>query len=295
MNTVIVFLFCITAVSQANDYDYAIDGQGPDVPLVLQFEPVQCDDHEEVCRLINEILMGINGKTNGERIIEIVDDTRLACAKGLEKQRREFSSKIEVVRGSLRVMNETLHRLNIRQKELEKEINSTKEEIASLQDNINRELAKRIGELSSCYSATSTTTAKPIPKGAVNLATGIYILNPVRLTWSNARQFCTSRGMDLVSIESEEENRLLASEMSAIGASYGKNLGQNGVFAIWTSGCYSHAHRGWVWQSNRRRVSYSNWDRGQEFKSQGCIMLWANDMKWWQSALSTVLPSICEL
>ena len=80
----------------------------------------------------------------------------------------------------------------------------------------------------------------------------ILIFQPEQLSWPQAREFCRSRCMDLVSVESEWEARLLARKMKKFGAKF-----------IWTSGhicdhsvserCYTEEDvqprivKGWFW------------------------------------------------
>ena len=86
---------------------------------------------------------------------------------------------------------------------------------------------------------------------------------PEALSWSDARAWCRARCMDLVSMESEWEARLLARKMKKYGAT-----------SIWTSGhicdhsvselCYTEPSvqprivNGWFWTGSSKTLSPTN-------------------------------------
>ncbi|KAF4518344.1 hypothetical protein B566_EDAN007071 [Ephemera danica] len=51
---------------------------------------------------------------------------------------------------------------------------------------------------------------KPIPSGAIRLKTGTYLFLNHLLSWESARMQCRFNGMDLVAIETPEENRAIS-------------------------------------------------------------------------------------
>ena len=89
------------------------------------------------------------------------------------------------------------------------------------------------------------------------------LLQPEELSWSKAREFCRTRCMDLVSMESEWEARLVNRKMKKFGAR-----------SIWTSGhicdhsvaekCYTDQNiqprivRGWFWAGSASIIPPTN-------------------------------------
>ncbi|KAF4519257.1 hypothetical protein B566_EDAN002145 [Ephemera danica] len=298
MQCQLLYILVLIVAIYASDYDYQLDEDE---------DSLACEKESDVaCNLINRLIKGTSHKSIGMQLLDTVEKKELLCARSVENQRKEFSKKIGIVREALRVMNDTVNTLTVREKKLELAIKSKQEQAVELRNKLNnlntaankqnaqvlaekrslevelaiargrileleteldkvkrqkKNIEKRLSEQNLAQNKENAqllaeksrleaeirkkTEMKPIPKGSLSLASGKYFLNPTRLTWSDARQYCTSQGRDLVSIESEEENGLLASQMRAVGASYGGHLAQYGGFAIWTSGCYSHAQGGW--------------------------------------------------
>jgi uncharacterized protein YlxW (UPF0749 family) len=78
------------------------------------------------------LVAGTSNKDIGIELQMLVENKELTCVRSLEKQRKTFSAKIEIVRQSLQVMKETAQRLENRKNELETEIVSTKNHAATL-------------------------------------------------------------------------------------------------------------------------------------------------------------------
>ncbi|KAF4522362.1 hypothetical protein B566_EDAN012219 [Ephemera danica] len=68
---------------------------------------------------------------------------------------------------------------------------------------------------------TSVTPIYGLPEGAVNLTTGIYLFVNQRVTWSEGRAFCQEQGMDLVAIETEQENIVISNHAKSLGGQVG--------------------------------------------------------------------------
>ncbi|KAF4519466.1 hypothetical protein B566_EDAN010075 [Ephemera danica] len=92
---------------------------------------------------------------------------------------------------------------------------------------IGNELASASGKLDhqmelAQASPTEVTTKTPAVAAATKeldatLATGIYYFNPHFMSWEMARSVCRSKGMDLVAIESPEENEAIVTHARTLG------------------------------------------------------------------------------
>ncbi|XP_050518120.1 perlucin-like [Diabrotica virgifera virgifera] len=79
--------------------------------------------------------------------------------------------------------------------------------------------------------------------------------------WFQAMQYCKSLDMDLIWIESKEENNFLYHQM--------KNLFSNkGEYWFWTSGT-TLPHDKWVWMSTGRPIVFTNWQKNQPDNWEG--------------------------
>ncbi|KAF4519990.1 hypothetical protein B566_EDAN005490, partial [Ephemera danica] len=119
-------------------------------------------------------------------------------------------------------------------------------------------LKTKTDELEACIVSSITTTTirttRKTTSGTVKLATGTYLFQGMvggkYLSWEAARQHCQTLGMDLVAIESPEENAALAA--------YGRSLPLFRSWMAWTSGCYSKEQKNFVWQSTSSPLIYKN-------------------------------------
>ncbi|XP_050504340.1 uncharacterized protein LOC126883134 [Diabrotica virgifera virgifera] len=78
-----------------------------------------------------------------------------------------------------------------------------------------------------------------------------FIADNVRQCWWEAWRYCKSLYMDLVSIESQEENNFLYEKLK-------ERYGSGAEYSFWTAG--AKKGRGWVWKTTRLPIYYFNWD-----------------------------------
>lgn len=98
-------------------------------------------------------------------------------------------------------------------------------------------------------------------------------------SWYQAMQFCKYHNMDLVSIETQEENEFLSNQMKTF-------FGGGSEYWFWTSGTtLSNNH--WVWMNTGRPIVYANWFPNQPDNagsSEHCLearYIYTNtDLKW---------------
>ncbi|KAF4527018.1 hypothetical protein B566_EDAN001566 [Ephemera danica] len=116
------------------------------------------------------------------------------------------------------------------------------------------------------------------------------LLSGQSMTWPEAREFCRSKGMDLVAIESISENKAIASHGRALGAPFTS-------MNAWTSGCYSSERGEWVWHSTDQNLTYKNWwkTHGTNTFDGACIVLDSSDTTFLTGNITEPRPFICEL
>ncbi|KAF4519259.1 hypothetical protein B566_EDAN002147, partial [Ephemera danica] len=115
-------------------------------------------------------------------------------------------------------------------------------------------------ELDMCIPKKKSNGRNDIYKPA-RIFSGTYYFNPKRLDWWMARDFCRDRGMDLVSIETAEENERLKEYIHKIITHNGSRSDNEWRLSkpdiAWTSGCYTN--EGWLWNTTGNAVTFSNW------------------------------------
>ncbi|XP_050518116.1 macrophage mannose receptor 1-like [Diabrotica virgifera virgifera] len=74
-------------------------------------------------------------------------------------------------------------------------------------------------------------------------------------TWYQAMLHCNSLNMDLVSIETKQENDFLFNQMKAL-------LGDLSEYQFWSSGT-TLPYDKWVWMTSGRPIFYTNWEAGE--------------------------------
>ncbi|KAF4521766.1 hypothetical protein B566_EDAN006285 [Ephemera danica] len=169
-------------------------------------------------------------ETYFERSHETLEWERQFCKFKLEATSKLMESKLELIEAtnnfSIRNLNNEIDTEKKKQKQyvdrvinLEDELEKSK---TSYEIRIAAELSEKSRQLDAALrTTTTTTTARPTttwtpPTGAVTLATGTYFFHKPHLTWTSAREHCQSLGMDLVAIETEEENKLLTERAKTI-------------------------------------------------------------------------------
>ncbi|XP_050513611.1 collectin-12-like [Diabrotica virgifera virgifera] len=120
-----------------------------------------------------------------------------------------------------------------------------------------------------------------------------YFVNTVfKTNFYRSWQYCRLQGMNLVSIESEEENKQLQKFISDKGFKYG---------SYWTSGTNLVGEDQWIWMSTGRELTYTNWLPGEPSKQnvkgtvENCIdILVYAGFKWNDQNCEVVQNFICE-
>ncbi|KAF4532584.1 hypothetical protein B566_EDAN010045 [Ephemera danica] len=139
-----------------------------------------------------------------------------------------------------------------------------------------------------CNTKAAKQTTWAPPTDAVILSTGTYFFNTKDMIWSSAREHCQSLGMDLVAIETDEENEALAYHLTTLSLH----------ISTWTSGCYSSREAAVVWSSTGHKVSNTNWKRsdnhGNKRDGNQCVVLFPRHKIWLEIPVNVKRPSICE-
>ena len=127
-------------------------------------------------------------------------------------------------------------------------------------------------------------------------------------TWTDARRDCRSRGMDLVSIETEQEMQLIKSLVAQeLGLDLETDEGQSRGYArsfckvgaaAWT-GCHRDDRGQWVWEGTGQSCGNggsSAWNSVDKSENEYCIHLWFCKKEWATHYCSsgTVESYICE-
>ncbi|WP_278924624.1 C-type lectin domain-containing protein, partial [Pseudophaeobacter profundi] len=107
-------------------------------------------------------------------------------------------------------------------------------------------------------------------------------------TWSSAKTACKEKGMELASVENEEEEM----ELEAILKSCGYNLG-----FVWIGASDIESEGEFIWSSSGRPLSYTNWDpHNTGGTDQNCLAAgWASDYyKWADRPCAELHTYVCE-
>ncbi|XP_072401351.1 C-type lectin mosGCTL-7-like [Diabrotica undecimpunctata] len=110
-------------------------------------------------------------------------------------------------------------------------------------------------------------------------------------TWFQAMEFCKSLNMDLVSIETEEENDFLLDQMIDF-------FGDAPEYRFWTSGT-TLAYNKWVWMGTGRPILYANWESGEPNNlgnNDTCLEIsyYKKSLQWNDIDQNEKLYAICE-
>ncbi|CAG9860857.1 unnamed protein product [Phyllotreta striolata] len=83
-----------------------------------------------------------------------------------------------------------------------------------------------------------------------------YIQSSFKANFLESFQFCKSNKMELLHIESKDENDFLSEQISKIGGHLEDDF-------YWTSGTRMAGNIAWMWLSNGEQFSYTNWRPNQ--------------------------------
>ncbi|XP_072401332.1 C-type lectin 37Da-like [Diabrotica undecimpunctata] len=111
-------------------------------------------------------------------------------------------------------------------------------------------------------------------------------------SWIQALEHCKALNMDLVSIETNQENEFLHNQMKEL-------FGERYEYSFWTSGT-TLPYSKWVWMGTGRPILYSNWLADQSsstVKKDTCLGVVYNynkGLQWNENNQNTNLHTICE-
>jgi len=113
----------------------------------------------------------------------------------------------------------------------------------------------------------------------------MLIICKLQTDWFAADLYCKNHGMDLVSIESQEEQNKLIPLLEA-GHLY------------WTSGSQEQGGRQWIWSATGQSFSYANWNEGKpDSVSDGQHLILdgvPQHFRWDNMPNTTKIPFVCE-
>lgn len=123
-----------------------------------------------------------------------------------------------------------------------------------------------------------------------------YLGTFFKANWYKAAKFCRYHGMQLASIESQQENDQLEKHIKDFGF---------GHEHFWTAGTDQGEEGSFFWLSTGRPVTFTNWNAGEpnnfryeNGEEEHCLELWNRDgkgLKWNDSPCSFETYFVCEL
>ena len=125
---------------------------------------------------------------------------------------------------------------------------------------------------------------------------GCYCVSMLKQTWKEADRWCRDGDMQLVSVETREEQLKLADFLASMA---------NGTaLAFWTSGSDVEKEGQWVWTATGDELAYTNWAPRQPDNSEGVqhhLVIDADTFQWYDDDIVSELGTqwkghaVCEL
>ncbi|XP_059479368.1 hepatic lectin-like [Neocloeon triangulifer] len=129
-----------------------------------------------------------------------------------------------------------------------------------------------------------------------------YLIVKKKRSWSNAKENCESRKMQLLSIETEEEQNCIYNLKKKYTAAVNDS---EAIF--WISGRLVPKNR-WIWSSTGANLSYTNWSKGMPDRwlnlNEECIYFPLNnrttkmysitEMQWNDAVCAQIFYYLCE-
>uniref|UniRef100_A0A6E8WCB5 DUF4758 domain-containing protein n=1 Tax=Anopheles coluzzii TaxID=1518534 RepID=A0A6E8WCB5_ANOCL len=157
---------------------------------------------------------------------------------------------------------------------------------------------QRASQLSDCPNCVEESSAPPrwtMP--LLKLGEKRYYLSIFfKANWFKALQYCRFHGMQLASIQTQEENDRLEKYVKDYGLA---------TEHFWTSGTDLAEEGSFFWVSNGRPLSFTNWNAGEpnnfryeNGEEEHCLELWNRDgkgLKWNDTPCSFETYFICEV
>ncbi|XP_029730572.2 collectin-10 [Aedes albopictus] len=162
-------------------------------------------------------------------------------------------------------------------------------------DKFYRQRASQLSDCPNCVEDSSVPTRWTMP--LLKLGEKRYYLSIFfKANWFKALQYCRYHGMQLASIQSQEENDRLEKYVKDYGLA---------AEHFWTSGTDLAEEGSFFWISNGRPLSFTNWNAGEpnnfryeNGEEEHCLELWNRDgkgLKWNDTPCSFETYFICEV
>ncbi|XP_058457353.1 uncharacterized protein LOC131434549 [Malaya genurostris] len=162
-------------------------------------------------------------------------------------------------------------------------------------DKYYRQRASHLSDCPNCVEDSSAPTRWTMP--LLKLGEKRYYLSIFfKANWFKALQYCRYHGMQLASIQSQEENDRLEKYVKDYGLA---------TEHFWTSGTDLAEEGSFFWISNGRPLSFTNWNAGEpnnfryeNGEEEHCLELWNRDgkgLKWNDTPCSFETYFICEV
>ncbi|XP_052566496.1 uncharacterized protein LOC120429201 isoform X5 [Culex pipiens pallens] len=158
-----------------------------------------------------------------------------------------------------------------------------------------RQRASALSDCPNCVEDSSVPNRWTMP--LLKLGEKRYYLSIFfKANWFKALQYCRYHGMQLASIQSQEENDRLEKYVKDYGLA---------AEHFWTSGTDLAEEGSFFWISNGRPLSFTNWNAGEpnnfryeNGEEEHCLELWNRDgkgLKWNDTPCSFETYFICEV
>ncbi|CAH1099949.1 unnamed protein product [Psylliodes chrysocephalus] len=115
-----------------------------------------------------------------------------------------------------------------------------------------------------------------------------FVINYMKESYHSANQICHALEMELLYIESEEENEMLKDYIKSAGTDSG---------AFWSSGHRIFDKVSWYWLGSAMPLEYTNWAIGKPEKNENyCLKVELGDegLTWSEFDCTARLPFICK-
>uniref|UniRef100_A0AAG5D6U7 C-type lectin domain-containing protein n=1 Tax=Anopheles atroparvus TaxID=41427 RepID=A0AAG5D6U7_ANOAO len=199
-------------------------------------------------------------------------------------------------------------RLDLDQYDEDDELDAVRFDIESLQSgesehvdsfyrdkHYHRQRASQLSDCPNCVEESSAPTRWTMP--LLKLGEKRYYLSIFfKANWFKALQYCRFHGMQLASIQTQEENDRLEKYVKDYGLA---------TEHFWTSGTDLAEEGSFFWVSNGRPLSFTNWNAGEpnnfryeNGEEEHCLELWNRDgkgLKWNDTPCSFETYFICEV
>ncbi|XP_037044567.1 C-type lectin 37Db-like [Bradysia coprophila] len=140
----------------------------------------------------------------------------------------------------------------------------------------------------------STLADQPAIRSSFVNSKQFFLVTTEKVNWYKAAHICKFNGMDLASIDSMEENNIVAMLINMSGCG-------DASPRFWTSGNDLGAFREWYWLANGKPMSFTNWGANEPNNSndtnERCVEIrWKDQAYTWNDLpCNSNLFFICEM